>query len=159
MAQETTKEALLGALCASTRGFVTYVPLRTEVSFRERFPIQAGAPEYEILPRGSLDPGIEVAQAVRTLSGLPVAILMPGRRFDVFGTRLGQGGGWYDRFLSVAPVEWLRVGFCFSDQFSPTPLVRMPHDEPVDVVCVVERTTGALSVLETRARMPAFLEN
>lgn len=156
MAQEATKEALLGALCASARAFVTYQPLRTEVPLGDYVTPGTGVPAYTIAPRASLDPCEEVARAKGVVGDLPCTILMPGRTFDARGTRLGQGGGWYDRFLAEAPVEWIRVGFCFDDQFSATPLRRQPWDEPVDVVCVVTRATGVLSSVETRARMPAF---
>jgi 5-formyltetrahydrofolate cyclo-ligase len=159
MAQEANEEALLGALCASTQAFITYQPLRTEVVATKHFSIPAGAVVYEIAPRASLDPHVELANALKAVGGLPAAILMPGRRFDLPGTRLGQGGGWYDRFLAEAPVEWLRVGFCYSDQYSDAPLPRQPWDEPVDMVCVENRAAGTLSIIETRARMPAFLGN
>ncbi len=159
MAQEGNQEALLGALCASVEAYVTYRPLRTEVPLTDVFPIPAGSQVYEILPRASLDPYEEVLGAVEALKGLSVAVLLPGRAFDNIGTRLGQGGGWYDRFLSKAPVEWIRIGFCFDNQLSDAPLPRQPWDEPVDIVCVLEQTTNTLTCMETRARMPAFLEN
>lgn len=159
MAQKGNHKALLGALCASVEAYVTYRPLRTEVPLTDVFPIPTGSQVYEILPRASLDPYEEVLGAVEALRGLSVAVLLPGRTFDRIGTRLGQGGGWYDRFLSKVPVEWIRIGFCFDEQLSSAPLPRKPWDESVDVVCVLERKTGVLQVIETRARTEAFLGN
>lgn len=144
------------AFLAPFVAFVTYQQLRTEVDFELYLNLPKTAAVYKIAPRASLDPSEEIARARTTIGELPAAILLPGRRFDGLGTRLGQGGGWYDRFLAAAPVEWLRIGFCFDDQLSPTPLVRKPWDEPVDVVCVVSREDGTLSVHETRARIEAF---
>ena len=40
-------------------------------------------------------------------------ILVPGLAFDRSGTRLGRGGGYYDRLLSE--FEGLRVGVCFEE--------------------------------------------
>lgn len=159
MAQEAGKEALLGALCASMQAFVVYQPLRTEVPLADFLIPSKGTPVYEIAPRASLDPHKEVARAQDVAGDLPCIIAMPGRKFDALGTRLGQGGGWYDRFLAKAPVEWIRVGFCFDTGFSETPLPRQPRDEPADVVCVLDKETGVLSCRETYARMPAFLGN
>ncbi len=156
MAQEDYQEAPVTALLASSRAFITYQPLRTEVRMGDFFTIPESALVYEILPRASLDPLREAEVAREKIGSLPATVFMPGRRFDALGTRLGQGGGWYDRFLAKAPVEWLRMGFCFDDQFSETPLPRQSWDESVDVVCVLERATGKLKTIETRARMPAF---
>lgn len=41
-------------------------------------------------------------------------IVVPGLAFTIAGDRLGQGGGWYDRFL--VEVDCPTVGVCFSEQ-------------------------------------------
>lgn len=156
MAQEGTEEAPLARILGSIRAFVTYVPLRTEVPYPEHVLIPDGSLVYEIPPRASLDPTAEVSKAAALVGERPTAILLPGRAFDASGTRLGQGGGWYDRFLSMAPDSWVRIGFCFSSQFSEAPLPKQSWDEPVDVVCVLDSSTGTLSCRETRARLEAF---
>ena len=156
MAQKGNQEAPLTALLAFVSAFITYQPLRTEVHAEELFSIPQGAVVYEILPRAALDPFLEVERAQEKVDTLSAVIFLPGRQFDAGGTRKGQGGGWYDRFLANAPVEWLRVGFCYDDQFSETPLPRQPWDEPVDVVCVLNRATNELSCIETRARLEPF---
>jgi 5-formyltetrahydrofolate cyclo-ligase len=152
VAQEDQKE--IGALLQRFAALVTYIPLRTEVDFRELVSV-SGTPQYEIKPRASLDPRSEAAQAIAMTQGRPTAVLLPGRRFDTSGTRHGQGGGWYDRFLAQIPPEWLRIGICFDDQFSQDPLPRQSWDQVVDVVCVIDRANQSLSLQETKAR-PEF---
>ena len=133
--------------------FITYVPLRTEVPFRTVFPLPENAFIYEIPPRASLDPFMEAHKARAAVGARGAAILMPGRRFDAAGTRFGQGGGWYDRFLSETPESWTRIGFCYARQFSETPLKREPWDQAVDVVYVVDEKAGTVSTRETKARI------
>lgn len=128
--------------------FITYVPLRTEVPFREYLTIPHGARCFEIPPRASLDPYTEAKKAITYVQDAPAAILIPGRAFDAHGTRHGQGGGWYDRFLSHIPRSWLRIGMCYERQFSSSSLPKNPWDQEMDVVCVVNGNT--LSVYDTR---------
>jgi 5-formyltetrahydrofolate cyclo-ligase len=61
------------------------------------------------------------------------AAIVPGVAFDLRGTRLGRGGGHYDRLLATLPRDCVRVGVCFSCQLVPM-VPREPHDEPVDVI-------------------------
>lgn len=71
-------------------------------------------------------------------SGKKVYILIPGKRFDHLGTRHGRGGGWYDRFLSAVPREWLRIGVVGTGSLSAQPLIRRPWDEPMDLLLASE---------------------
>ena len=134
----------LATLLAPFHAFVTYEPLRTDVPFTDYVSLEHADTIYGIKPRASLDPVEEARKSKETLSCqgstlTEVAIFIPGRRFDTLGTRHGQGGGWYDRFLAQVPNTWLRVGFCYDDQFSNEPLVRQSWDQAMDAVCVVSR--------------------
>jgi 5-formyltetrahydrofolate cyclo-ligase len=151
MAQEESLAALT-QLLSSYQAFITYQPLRSEADFSFlSFPPHSFT--IEIPARASLDP-LELAGKMTALSGtLSTAILIPGRMFDASGTRHGQGGGWYDRFLANVPREWLRVGFCFSDQLSPTPLKRESWDQAMDYVVAVDRETKAITLLASEGAM------
>ncbi|MEO1059717.1 MAG: 5-formyltetrahydrofolate cyclo-ligase [Actinomycetota bacterium] len=67
----------------------------------------------------------------------PDAVIVPGIAFTSSGDRLGQGGGWYDRFLSEVRTDCVTVGVCFFEQVVDD-LPIEPHDVRVDVV-VTER--------------------
>lgn len=56
------------------------------------------------------------------------AFLCPGMAFDLRGGRLGRGKGYYDRILSRARPDALRIGICFPDQ-----IVADTFSEPHDV--------------------------
>lgn len=133
----------LAELLSGCQAFITYEPLRTEVPWERVVALPENTREHRIPPRASLDPATEARAARKFADGEDTALFIPGRRFDATGTRFGQGGGWYDRFLSAAPKEWLRIGFCYDDQFSAHPLVRQAHDQPMDYVVVVDRVSGA----------------
>lgn len=63
----------------------------------------------------------------------PDVILMPLLGFDRKGTRLGYGGGYYDRTLASLRNTPRLVGFAFAAQeldFVP----REPHDIPLDAI-------------------------
>jgi 5-formyltetrahydrofolate cyclo-ligase len=76
-----------------------------------------------------LEPGIFGTLQPRTLR--PAApgdwdlVLMPLLAFDRDGTRLGYGGGFYDRLLAAVPVP--AVGLAFAAQEAEC-LPREPHD-------------------------------
>ncbi len=57
-------------------------------------------------------------------------ILVPGLAFHVDGSRLGKGGGYYDRFLEDIQVP--KIGVCYSLQILNEPIPRENHDVLVD---------------------------
>jgi 5,10-methenyltetrahydrofolate synthetase len=144
VAQEQNKKEV-ERLLASFQTLITYVPLRTEVPFTEHILLHK-APQYAVPPRAALDPIQEATKVKNFVATITTALLIPGRAFDASGTRHGQGGGWYDRFLTYVPREWVRIGFCFDDQFSSTPLPRQSWDQVMDYVVVVGHTDGSVQL-------------
>jgi hypothetical protein len=153
MAQEEQVVAF-NELLSSYHAFITYQPLRTEAAFDASL-LPKDAPVYEVPPRAALDPIEEAKKVIAAIGTREAAILIPGRSFDASGTRHGQGGGWYDRFLSRVPRGWLRIGFCFSDQFSPTPLIRESWDQAMDYVVAVNRATAAFTLYSSEGGTPS----
>ena len=58
--------------------------------------------------------------------------LVPGLMFDVWGYRIGYGGGFYDAFLET--FEGVTVGICAAPFISTVHLPCEPHDLPVQMV-------------------------
>jgi 5-formyltetrahydrofolate cyclo-ligase len=71
--------------------------------------------------------------------GVVDVAVVPGVAFDLRGSRLGRGGGHYDRLLATLPDGCVRFGVAFSCQLVPA-VPRAAHDQPVDVV-VTDRAT------------------
>ena len=57
----------------------------------------------------------------------PDVVVVPGLAFTPTGHRLGQGGGWYDRFLVDVRDDCETIGVCFHEQLVDT-LPIEPHD-------------------------------
>jgi 5-formyltetrahydrofolate cyclo-ligase len=65
------------------------------------------------------------------------AVLVPALAVDTDGTRLGQGGGWYDRALADARPGTPVIAVTYADEVhdaATEPLPRAGHDRPVDAV-------------------------
>ena len=62
-------------------------------------------------------------------------VIVPGLAFTSDGRRLGQGGGWYDRFLAATRPDCLAIGVCFSAQLVDE-LPAEPHDVVLDCVII-----------------------
>lgn len=57
-------------------------------------------------------------------------VILPGLVFDIYGSRIGYGGGFYDRFLAREPGH-PTIALCYDFQVMPFNLGREPHDIPV----------------------------
>lgn len=63
----------------------------------------------------------------------PDVVIVPGLGFTRYGDRLGQGGGWYDRFLSDIRPDCHTIGVAYREQLLDHLPVE-PHDVRVDRV-------------------------
>lgn len=68
-------------------------------------------------------------------------VLVPALSVDPSGTRLGQGGGWYDRALPHARPDAAVIALLFDDELSDEPLPTEPHDVPVHAVATPSGVT------------------
>ncbi len=58
--------------------------------------------------------------------------MVPGLAFDRFGTRLGRGGGYYDRYLEN--FKGRKLGVTFNEGLSSEALPRKSHDQIMNIV-------------------------
>lgn len=65
-------------------------------------------------------------------------VIVPGTAFTAGGDRLGQGGGWYDRFLPRTGHACVTIGVGFAPQLVDD-LPNEPHDVPLDIVVTDQR--------------------
>ncbi len=93
----------------------------------ERAPGRPPEPSGDFLPSGAL------AEAD--------VIIVPALAVDTSGTRLGQGGGWYDRALMEARPSSPVIALTFANEVrdgASDPLPRESHDLGVDMVITPE---------------------
>lgn len=124
---------------AQCRYCISYTPLNNEVS-PEKYLVFPN-PSFVIPSDRNTDPFSLANEVSERFKSTNVCILIPGKHFDIYGTRHGRGGGWYDRFLSKIPSKWLRVGLLYKKQLSDKRLERKPWDQPMDVLAIVENNT------------------
>ncbi|MBC6443214.1 MAG: 5-formyltetrahydrofolate cyclo-ligase [Rhodobacteraceae bacterium] len=129
-----------------------YVPIRTEISplptmtilhgMEKRIcvPVIAGVAQplkfHEWVPGCHMVDGPFGTQVPKAGAGLvPDLLIMPLVAFDATGTRLGYGGGFYDRSLKqIATQKFVRaVGFAYNAQEMDT-LPREVTDWPLDMI-------------------------
>ena len=87
-----------------------------------------GEPRLRIFREWLSEHGIEIAIPEDDPNPRNIdVVVVPGVAFTADGHRLGQGGGWYDRFLADVGDETVTIGVCFVEQVVPA-LPQEPHD-------------------------------
>jgi 5-formyltetrahydrofolate cyclo-ligase len=71
----------------------------------------------------------------------PDVVVVPGLAFTADGHRLGQGGGWYDRFLVGVRDDCVTIGVCFHEQLLDEVPIE-PHDIALDHVVTDRGVAG-----------------
>ena len=120
-------------------GKTVSVPL-TEPKDSRMSAVVVTDPARDLIPgyRGILEPNPAASLRLQSPSQIEAAII-PGAVFDRAGNRLGYGGGYYDRFLSGAAVQALRIGLAFSIQVADC-LPALPHDAAMDWLITEQET-------------------
>ena len=103
-------------------------------------PRDALAPGYRDIPEPPADAGAVAADQIDVF-------VVPGLLFDRRGARLGRGHGHYDRLLSGARSDSLKIGFTFA--------ARLVDELPVDEWDVpMHQVVTEREVVEGAARCP-----
>lgn len=80
-------------------------------------------------------------------------VITPGLAIDGFGNRLGQGGGWYDRMLTLVDQSVPTFTMLFDDELLGSELPHGEHDVPIKAVITPTRVfllAGSQLEKETR---------
>lgn len=98
------------------------------------FDAIVGEPDLGVLRRHCEQRGVVVVvpEEDPDPGGVDV-IVVPGVAFTAGGDRLGQGGGWYDRFLERIDDATVTIGVGFAEQIVETLPVEA-HDRRLDAV-------------------------
>jgi len=87
--------------------------------------------------------GILEPEEERPLSPRKIELaIIPGVAFDETCARLGQGKGYYDRFLAEIKGKMPLIGLCFEAQISAKRLPGEDRDLPLDKVITEKRVIG-----------------
>lgn len=76
-------------------------------------------------------PDISLCEKLRSFEDC--LCIVPGLSFDIFGNRLGYGGGYYDKFLSENPFI-TSVALCYERCFCGDILPFEAHDIPINTI-------------------------
>ncbi len=120
------------------RGRRVVVPL-TLVAEKRLLPVEIRDPATELAPGycSIPEPRADLVAGRVIEPALIETVIVPGSVFDRRGGRMGYGGGYYDRFLSMEAPRALRIGLAFSCQLTDE-IALQPHDQKMDILVTEE---------------------
>jgi 5-formyltetrahydrofolate cyclo-ligase len=95
----------------------------------------------------------EPLAGVSLARGTGAMALVPVVAWDADGTRLGRGGGFYDRVFANGRTNIVRVGLAYEFQCWPN-LPRDPWDVPLQYVITEQRVVRCLVDMTVRPELP-----
>jgi len=132
---------------------ILYFPLINEIDYnKQQFPLNIHKNNIVLPIDKNIDPFKCANECKSMFNDKNVYILIPGKKFDTKGTRHGHGYGWYDRFLSKIPKDWIRIGLTDVSKLSLQPLIKKSLDEPVDWLIVYDSSDSSWIFYETHSR-------
>ncbi|MBW2465884.1 MAG: 5-formyltetrahydrofolate cyclo-ligase [Deltaproteobacteria bacterium] len=123
-----------------TRGMRVAVPLVEASTFR-MIPLLIKDPEKDLAPGYYGIPEPDPEKSLRLDAREIEAAIIPGSVFDIYGGRLGYGGGFYDRFLISDAPQAKRIGFAFELQVVEKVPV-LSHDQLLDMLITEKRVVN-----------------
>jgi 5-formyltetrahydrofolate cyclo-ligase len=60
-------------------------------------------------------------------------MIIPGIVFDIYGSRIGYGYGYYDKYLTSNEFS-KSVGLAYDFQLIKKPIPTLPHDRKIDIL-------------------------
>ncbi len=134
---EVKTRSLINTMFSLGKKVVVPVTLLDE---RDLLPVQITNLESDLTPGYASI--LEPVESIRTSNYVSPEtidiIFLPGSVFDESGGRMGYGGGFYDRFVSMKAPRAHRVGLCYELQMvKRAPL--QDHDERMDTIVTEKR--------------------
>lgn len=127
----------LQKLVSECTASILYLPIQNEIDYNDpSFALKLPNEKF-ILPKDKNSDPFQIAtECIEKFGDSRVLLLIPGKKFDIYGTRHGRGAGWYDRFLSKVPASWLRIGVADKFNLSDSRLPKQKWDESVDWILI-----------------------
>lgn len=145
-------------MLATTNFVITYKALSDEIEFSQTpcFEIIKNKPTFSVPQTHEVAPNNVAKQILDEFKHQKsdmdnVLIFLPGKQFDLYGTRNGRGFGWYDKLLSSLPIKWVRIGIAKNEQLSLRRIERQKWDQPIDWL-IWEKPKGGWQIMETPKR-------